>query len=358
MANAERFELDAVHELGKRLLGDRCGAAPLYGIAPENFPEFLTSWNGKSVDPDDPVVLVRELESTGPGCRWLIARWEELNERLGQAPSYWQAYERFMAVRLLGKQPLEAAIDRNVAEIYLASFGLDHTQPGNAWSDFKVELTIDAHDQFVQRIRRRWSDIVHIEEQVKARQILTDLVARNLEQLKAKLAVHDARAKETAEQNAAILSVDYSPDGEMLRRHEHKFKNELFRGIDARQKLRKKRAECGDMKSEENSEAAETCGRADGEVGDLRRTGGEGVETCGRADGGVGDPRRTGEDGSESAENRGASFEGTWPTAREWAEFDLWDAEEEARFVRSQLSVVSGLTEASGDAIGAPDAQR
>ena len=72
MANAERFELDAVHELGKRLLGDRCGAAPLYGIAPENFPEFLTSWNGKSVDPDDPVVLVRELESTGPGCRWLI----------------------------------------------------------------------------------------------------------------------------------------------------------------------------------------------------------------------------------------------------------------------------------------------
>ena len=72
MANAERFELDAVHELGKRLLGDRCGAAPLYGISPENFPEFLTSWNGKAVDPDDPTILVRELESTGPGCRWLI----------------------------------------------------------------------------------------------------------------------------------------------------------------------------------------------------------------------------------------------------------------------------------------------
>ena len=192
LANAERFELDAVHELGKRLLGDRCGAAPLYGIPPEMFPEFKTSWPGTPVDPDDPVVLVRELESTGTGCRWLIARWEELNGRLGQAPSYWQAYERFMAVRLLGKQPLEAAIDRNVAEIYLASFGIDQKQPGNAWSDFKVELTADAHEQFVQRIRRRWSDIVGIEEKAKCRQILTDLVARNLEQLKAKLAVHDA----------------------------------------------------------------------------------------------------------------------------------------------------------------------
>ena len=222
-------------------------------------------------------------------------RWEELNERLGQAPSYWQAYERFMAVRLLGKQPLEAAIDRHVAEIYLASFGLDHTQPGNAWSDFKVELTINAHDQFVQRVRRRWSDIVHIEEQVKARQILTDLVARNLEQLKAKLAVHDARAKEKAEETKAILSVDYSADGEMIRRHEHKFKNELFRGIDAHHKLRK-RTEGRRDRGDENSEAVETCGQADGDVEDLRRTG-EGAETCGRADGEVEDlaePGRTG----------------------------------------------------------------
>ena len=74
MANAERFELDAVHELGKRLLGDRCGAAPLYGIAPENFPSFSRHEMARPCDPDDPVVLVRELESTGPGCRWLIAR--------------------------------------------------------------------------------------------------------------------------------------------------------------------------------------------------------------------------------------------------------------------------------------------
>ena len=135
------------------------------------------------------------------------------------------------------------------------------------------------------------------------------------------------------------------------------------------------------MRSEENSEAAETCGRADGDVEDLRRTGGEGVETCGRAGGGVGDPRRTGQDGSEAGENRGASFEGTWPTAQEWAEFDLWDAEEERRLaaggdlepfddcddeelegvsrqlsdgVSGQLSVVSGMNEQRGR----PEARR
>ena len=46
----------------------------------------------------------------------------------------------------------------------------------------------------------------------------------------------------------------------------------------------------------------ETCGQADGGVGDPRPTGEEGErETCGRADGGVGDPRRAGA-GSEAIE--------------------------------------------------------
>ena len=94
----------------------------------------------------------------------------------------------------------------------------------------------------------------------------------------------------------------------MLRRHEHKFKSELFRGIDTQHKLRKSRAEGGGRKAEENSEAAETCGRD--------RTEGGGV----RAEGNSGRRRIA-----------GSSVEGTTPTAREWEAFDLWDAEEEKR---------------------------
>ena len=85
------------------------------------------------------------------------------------------------------------------------------------------------------------------------------------------------------------------------------------------------------------------------------------AETCGQAGGEVGDLRRTGEDGPEAGEDQGASFEGTWPTAQEWAEFDLWDAEEERRLAAGgdleeledcddeELDLVSGpLSDVSG----------
>ena len=47
------------------------------------------------------------------GCRWLLERWGELR-RLLEAGLKWQGPDRFKAIRLLGRQPLDAAEDDRV----------------------------------------------------------------------------------------------------------------------------------------------------------------------------------------------------------------------------------------------------
>ena len=80
--SSEEDELEEARVLGKRLFFARSGSTPLYGdhaFWPREAKQ-KTSFSGKSVDPDDPVKLLKALESTGAGCFWLFERWEELRE--------------------------------------------------------------------------------------------------------------------------------------------------------------------------------------------------------------------------------------------------------------------------------------
>ena len=81
--NADESELDAVHDLGKRLLFDPTGPTPLYGNPPDARRKRTTSSNGLPVDPNDPALFARKAESSEVGCRWLRERWEELRANWG-----------------------------------------------------------------------------------------------------------------------------------------------------------------------------------------------------------------------------------------------------------------------------------
>ena len=52
------------------------------------------------------------------GCAWLLDRWGELRDVL-EAGQKWQAPDRFKAIRLLGRQPLDMDEDARVMAIYL-----------------------------------------------------------------------------------------------------------------------------------------------------------------------------------------------------------------------------------------------
>jgi hypothetical protein len=116
---------DEAAALGQRRLFDRGGPVPLYPHALYSFPDRpRVSCAGQSDDPDDPARLLPRLEATAAGCQWLLDRWGELGSLLDRHLS-WQSPDKLKAIRLLGRQPLDAADCEVVATIFQASHVLD-----------------------------------------------------------------------------------------------------------------------------------------------------------------------------------------------------------------------------------------
>src|SRR5262249_24302843 len=134
-AEAARRREEEAAALGRRLLFDRCGPLPLYPHSLYSFPgQPRVSFSGLSDDPDDPPPLLLHLEATAEGCRWLLDRWADLGALLDRGQS-WQSPDKLRAIRLLGRQPLEAADSELVATIFQATHVLDpqtHYQAGVA----------------------------------------------------------------------------------------------------------------------------------------------------------------------------------------------------------------------------------
>jgi hypothetical protein len=224
--DAEAAEAEAV---GKQLFFDAAGPTPLYGIPMFFAPKKKTSWNGEAVDPHDPAVLVRILERNAAGCCWLREQWQALRAQL-ESPGFWQSHDRLKAIRLLGRQPLEANEDRRVATIFVANHALrpaGETEFDDLWSDM---LSLQ-RDPYRQAIRERWPDLYTTKENEEWRQILVTLVDQNIERLNVRLEVHEESAEVHAEQTFARLSFDPSPEGEALRNYQIKCTNALFRGM-------------------------------------------------------------------------------------------------------------------------------
>jgi hypothetical protein len=74
----------------------------------------------------EPAGLVNRLCCRECGCQWLLALWAELAAELepGRRPC-WQYEEDFKCIKLMGRQPLDAVTDPDVAEVFLASYELD-----------------------------------------------------------------------------------------------------------------------------------------------------------------------------------------------------------------------------------------
>ena len=232
--NSDDDDFVAVHQLGKRLFFNPGGPTPMYGNRPEFDPTPRTSWNGRAVDPDDPALLVRSLESSEAGCRWLRERWEELRAQL-EPGKFWQSPDRFKATRLLGRQPVDALEDRRIAEIFLASDALDPAGP-KPFEELLSDMDGPSLGRSWNALNARWPDLVSATVPDKCRQLLLDLVDRNIERLDAKLEVYEENADSDAERAVARLGFDSSPDGERIRHYRIKCLNAFYRGLDSYRK--------------------------------------------------------------------------------------------------------------------------
>ena len=239
--NSDESELDAVHDLGKRLFFDPTGPTPLYGNRPDGRIKLRTSWNGLAVDPNDPAVLVRSSNQArrgAAGCGNAGRSCAQL-----EPGKFWQSHDRLKAIRLLGRQPVDAIEDRRIAEIFVASHALNPVGD-SPFDDLLSDMGTSAHVRYRKAVKARWPDLVSAEETARCRQILIDLADRNIERLNAKLEVHEENADVNAERTVARLSFDQSRDGERIRQYQMKCINGFFRGIETFRKYQgKKRAE-------------------------------------------------------------------------------------------------------------------
>ncbi len=246
---ADEREEDVIEELGERLYFNRAGWAATYGCLPHGRNKDLTSFSGTSVDDDSPRKLVTEIAKSAQGCRWLLREWMELKEKL-KGTKCWQAVDRFRAIRLLGKQPVDAGMNRSIAEIFAASNALEAARKNDLYDwdlggiatirDLLGDMTSVELEKFVAKFKVAWPDLVTLKDPVRCREILVELVDRELVRLSGELTKHLRNVQKHGEKSVARLSFDQTRDGELIRRYHLRYKGSLYRSIEIYDKVRKR----------------------------------------------------------------------------------------------------------------------
>jgi len=246
-------ELKEVHDLGSKLFY-KAGIGPGYSSATAD---------------DYPAVIVRRLEESAEGCRWLLARWAELLNVL-DCKAAWGEPEIIRFVALQGKRSIEAHFDPELNSLFHAFDALGNGIGHKFWNERRDHLPLGyiGGFEFVS-----YREIAPPPSDKTAALILICSVIER----------HAGRLEELLAEPA---------------RH-----RELMRTLEILRKMRN--AECG-MRNGEEEKADGKCQMADGK--------------CQMADDGC----RTGDDGVASGECRVASEErvasGQWSVASESGE--------------------------------------
>src|ERR1022692_554381 len=223
--------------LGQRLFHDRRGATSLYpslDYAP-NQPQ--TSWSGLAEDPDDPSRLVKRLEGSLAGCRWLRLAWSALKARLDSGQG-WQSPDKFMCIRLMGRQPLDAADFPEVAEVFLACHAIE-PQFEYPFRELRCDIHADLYKRYKDRLSRRNLEAITPANPTAARAVLLALVEKATERLRQLEAEHQEVADIVDELQADILAFDDTKGGENLRRLSGSCNRLLLRNVEAVHKGRR-----------------------------------------------------------------------------------------------------------------------
>src|SRR6185312_4251054 len=147
-------EADFVALMGRRLIRDPRGPTCFY-------PQWETtlgkvprvSWTEELDDPNDPARIVIALEARALGCAWLLDRFAEIRGLLDNG-LHWQPHDQFQAVRLLGRQPIDAIDDPRVIAIYLACWAMNE-EGGYPLDGVALELDHAERKRFVALLNER-----------------------------------------------------------------------------------------------------------------------------------------------------------------------------------------------------------
>jgi hypothetical protein len=178
-------------------------------------------------DPNDPARLLLGLESSADGCRWLLDRWAELRPVVDGGIA-WSEHQMVHAIRLLGKQPLEAADDSEVLSVILACFALDRERPdpfAALWENTTRRETRVYRERLLGRRLRETMP----RSKERAREVLLEIVDAAVARLEPMEAEHRQREAACRTLQPACLSFDDSPEAEWVRRQQQKSTRAMLR---------------------------------------------------------------------------------------------------------------------------------
>ena len=161
-----------------------------------------------------------KLRESEMGCHFLLANWLELKANLdGTNRKFWQAIDRFKAVRLTGGHPADALERFAIAEIFVASHALHpRSRELGVFDDLNSDMNIAQRDRYVENVWESWPDLQIATDPAKATEILIDLCDAHIEDLTERLEVHAENADIHIEKSFAKHTLDQTPEGEKAAR--------------------------------------------------------------------------------------------------------------------------------------------
>ena len=256
--------------LGRRLLFDRRGPWQLFPSRDYENKEPRTSDSGEPIDPDQPPVIKRGLEATPEGCGWLLDRWFELRKPLeneSEDGSGWISCQKFTAIRLLAKQPLDAIHDPEVAMVFLASHAI---QPIflTAFHELRCEIHYDQVEMHEGELdREEWTAITPADP-AAGRKALLEIVDRAIDRLLRLEAARGEVADFLEEVQSNIPSDPESKTIAQIQRHRESANRLVLRNIDMIERARRNEAEGWGKARREREKLKEQARR--GQMSDLR----------------------------------------------------------------------------------------
>jgi len=277
-------ELSKVHNLGRLLF--------------LNSSQGSNYWTVSSGD-DEPAVIVRRLEESAKGCRWLLDRWAELRHILDLKAS-WTDPEMLRFVGLLGKHSMEAVFDPKLNSLFLAFDALDRRFGQEYWKSLRDKIPASEHG-FI--FLKPWRELgPRPRDKAAALAFIRSVIDEHVDRLKELLAEHEEIEADEATERCDRAALDCSPAFERHRRYQSARHRELLQTLEAFRKMR-------------NAEF----GTGNGEIADgKRRTADDGCEvrSGGCGDGQSGEPRPQAPSEEMSQEDWDLVYGPSWPRSQ------------------------------------------
>ena len=133
---------------------------------------------------------------------------------------FWESSDKFKAARLLGRQPLDAIDEPDVAYMYLGAYAINPNDR-HAFMELRAELSDQELARFIEGIKRQIGPTINPGDWDCGRNLLKCIVDEHIRRLQVIALEHEEnRLRSMLKREPLRLRDDETPDGERFKRYD------------------------------------------------------------------------------------------------------------------------------------------